>query len=177
MATFVLGGVVGAALAVSLERPPPPPPPRVVYVERSAQAPALGSREPPRTEVAGATIGNATPVAGPTTNATATSNGGTSAGSPLQAQRSQLEAERRVLDGARAALVAELPDRALEQIAMHRARFQKPLLAEERDALEIQALVRTGRSGEARDRARAFHERWPESLFDFAVDSAIASIP
>jgi hypothetical protein len=163
VATFALGGMAGAALAGVLERAPPP---RVVYVEPPAPT-AVQSAGPAPTEVASATAMVPNPAM----------TGPASAGPPGPQEQSQLEAERRLLDDARAALVAEIPDRALENLAAHRSRFPKAILAEERDALEIQALVRAGRYREARDRARAFGDRWPESLFGHTVRSAIASIP
>jgi hypothetical protein len=89
---------------------------------------------------------------------------------------SQLAAERRLLDSARSELVGGEPNHALFLLDAHRTRFPRGRLAEERDALSIQALVKAGRNDEARTRARAFREHSPDSLFRAAVDSAIESI-
>jgi hypothetical protein len=90
---------------------------------------------------------------------------------------SQLNAERRVLDLARSALVAEDPNEALRRVGDHLARFPNGFLSEEREAIAIQALVKAARYDEARARARLFHVRSPDSLFASAVDSAIHAIP
>ena len=59
----------------------------------------------------------------------------------------------------------------------HRVTFPRPLLAEERDAMQVQSLVAAGRYDEARMHADAFHEHNHDSLFLHVVDTAIASIP
>jgi hypothetical protein len=62
-------------------------------------------------------------------------------------------------------------------LAEHRTRFPEGLMAEEREAMAIEALVSAGQYAEARSRADAFRARSPASLFMATVDSAIASIP
>jgi hypothetical protein len=69
------------------------------------------------------------------------------------------------------------PVRALDRLDRHRRSFPHPLLAEERDAMRVQALVKAGRYDEARARASIFLKRSPDSLFSSVVNSAIASIP
>jgi hypothetical protein len=108
----------------------------------------------------------ATPSVSPTSHAASASSG-----------PSQLAAERALLDEARAALVQGDPPRAIERLQRHRRTFLNPMLAEERDAMEVEALVRAGRGAEARARADAFRKRSPDSLFMPTVQSAIESIP
>jgi hypothetical protein len=159
--TFVLGGVTGAGIFASLQHPPTP---QVVYVDRPVPSPA-----------------SAPPIVLPSSAPTAISTSppkavaGSPSGESLSGP-SQLAAERRLLDSARSELVGGEPIHALSLLDAHRARFPRGLLAEERDALSIQALVKAGRNDEARTRARAFREHSPDSLFSSAVESAIESI-
>ncbi len=158
LAAFVLGGVGGAALWASLQRTPAP---AVTLVARPAparpagdEAPAASAPEPPppapRTETR--------PSAGP-------------------ASASQLAAERRLLDAAHLALTQGDPAAAERKLDAHRARFPHGLLAEERDAMVVQALVKEGRYDAARAQAIAFERRSANSLFRSAVQAAIDSIP
>jgi len=89
----------------------------------------------------------------------------------------QLTAERVLLDEARGALVQGDPNRALDRIERHRRTFVTPILGEERDAMEVEALVKVGRAAEARAKASAFRRHTPDSLFLPAVESAVESIP
>jgi hypothetical protein len=82
-----------------------------------------------------------------------------------------------LLDEARGALVQGDPNRALGRIEQHRRTFASPILGEERDAMEVEALMKAGRTAEARAKADAFGRRTPNSLFLPAVESAIESIP
>ena len=82
-----------------------------------------------------------------------------------------------MLDEARTALVQGEPARALDRLQKHRRTFLNPMLAEERDAMEVEALARLGRTEEARSKADAFRRRSPDSLFMPTVQSAVGSIP
>jgi hypothetical protein len=160
---FVLGGVVGAGLYAALA---PTSAPRIVYVDRAV--PSVEAATVATAAVAQAT--NAPPAASdvpPVTVATAATS----------TRGSQLSAERILLDEARAALAQGDPGRAIDRLERHRRTFQAPLLAEERDAMWVQALVKAGRYDEARARAASFRKRSPDSLFSSVVDSAIDSIP
>lgn len=100
------------------------------------------------------------------------------AGSPRQppgAGRYQLDAERKLLDRARAALVSGETDAALRTLDEHAKTYPRALLGEEHDALVVQALVQAGRYEEARARADAFRRNTPDSLLLPAVESAITS--
>ncbi len=157
---FVLGGLAGAGLYAALA---PAPPARIVYVDRVA---------PPALEAPAATA----TATGATMPAPAASAAPAPATAPLS-RASQLSAERILLDEARAALTQGDPVRAIDRLERHRRTFPSPLLAEERDAMWIQALVKAGRYDEARTRAAAFQKQSPDSLFTSVVASAIDSIP
>lgn len=165
IATFVLGGLAGGALIGALRNAPPA---QIVYIDRPA-ARASASTGEGDSNRSPAVPASALPV--PASKAPS----GSSQRPPLEPS-SQLAAEQRLLDSARAALASGEPERALARVAAHNARFPQGLLAEEREALAVQALVRAGRHDEARARAAAFRERAPNSLFRAAVDSAIDSI-
>jgi hypothetical protein len=160
---FLAGGVVGAALYAGLAKTPSP---QVVYVDRpvvvSAPPAAPPSSEP-------APVPQTSPAA-PVTSAVARSI-------PPKSRASQLSAERVLLDEARSAIAQGDSQRGLDHLERHRRLFPNALLAEERDALQVQALVKAGRYDDARARADSFRRRTPGSLFLPTVDAAIGSIP
>jgi hypothetical protein len=157
-----LGGAVGAALYAGLTKPPPP---RIVYVDRPvAPPPALTTAPSPAPSIG-------TPQESPLGAASVPHS------STAKSHASQLSAERLILDEARAAIVQGDPRRGLDRLERHRRLFPNPLLAEERDALQVQALVKAGRYDEAKASAEAFRKRTPESIFLPMVEAAIASIP
>ena len=90
---------------------------------------------------------------------------------------SSLAAERRLIDAARAALVAGDSSTGLERLARHAAQFPRGALAEERSALTVDALVAAGRYDEAKRRAEAFRVRYPGSIFAPSVEAALKAIP
>jgi outer membrane protein assembly factor BamD (BamD/ComL family) len=137
--------------------------PRTVYVDRIVPLPSAAPAAPATATAAIEAI--------PAPSAAQAA----SAGQP--GRGSQLSAERILLDEARAALAQGDSARALDRLERHRRTFQVPLLAEERDAMWVQALVKAGRYDEARAHASAFRKRSPDSLFSSVVDSAIDSIP
>jgi hypothetical protein len=157
---FVLGAVVGVGVYAALA---PAAAPRTIYVDRVVPPP---SAEPVAKAAATATI-EAVPAPGAAQAASAAPS----------TRGSQLSAERILLDEARAALAQGDPVRAIDRLERHRRTFAVPLLAEERDAMWVQALVKAGRYDEARAHASAFQKRSPDSLFSSVVDSAIDSIP
>jgi hypothetical protein len=159
--TFVMGGAVGVALYASLAKPPPP---QVVYVDRPVPVPAA-SAPPSPAQLSAAQQDSVTAVA-PAPH-----------GAAPKSRFSQLSAERLILEEARAAIMQGEPQRGLERLEQHRRLFANPLLAEERDALQVQALVKAGRYDEARASADSFRKHAPDSIFLPMVDAAIASIP
>jgi hypothetical protein len=94
-------------------------------------------------------------------------------GSEAPRKDADLQAERRLIEGARTALLRREPEHALSSLSAHEKRFKLGRLAEERDSLRVQALAALGKAPQARAAAAAFHERYPESFFGPAVDGTI----
>jgi hypothetical protein len=88
-----------------------------------------------------------------------------------------LAAERRLLDEARQALSRGDGAEALRVVAVHRRRFPRGQLVEERQALQILGLVRAGRNTEARDAGLRFGERYPGSIMLAVVKDALSKLP
>jgi hypothetical protein len=162
LAAFLAGGVVGAVLYARLA---PAPASRVVFVDRPVSS-AVGAGAPP-VQAAPPPIASAP---------TAFDVAAPIAASP-RSTPSQLSAERRILDEARGALLRGEAQQALDALDRHRRTFPSALLGEERDALQVQALVKAGRYADARTRGEAFRRRLPDSFYLPMVDSALASIP
>lgn len=85
--------------------------------------------------------------------------------------------ERQLIEAARTALLKRDPSAALLSLARHRASFSSGQLGEERDSLEVQALLQAGKRGEARDAALKFLKKFPESVFGPAVEAALVDGP
>jgi hypothetical protein len=173
VAAFALGGAAGAALVVALR---PPAAQRVVYVERPAAVAGKGAEEafdlapraPSRAAEIAASGSTVVPLPAVVSPARAIAPPASSA---------SLAAERALLDAARAALSQGDAQGALASTEAHARRFARPQLAEEREALAIQALVSGGRYDDARARADRFRAGWPNSLVLPAVEASLASIP
>jgi hypothetical protein len=84
-----------------------------------------------------------------------------------------LRAERRLIDQARAALSSGQSAGVIGALKRHLHRFPKGLLAEEREALWIRALVLGGRDDQAIDRAARFRVRYPGSIHRSAVETVM----
>ena len=82
------------------------------------------------------------------------------------------DVERKLLREARRSMLAGNAAVALKSLAEHKRRFPGSRLTQERQALNIQALARSGRLGDARRAARAFEARYPESIHLRAVREA-----
>ena len=89
-----------------------------------------------------------------------------------RAATSDLTAERSLLDVARTALGRGDFPNALASADAHQKRFPKGALAEEREALAVQALAGAGRNDEARLRAERFARSFPGSILLPAVEAA-----
>jgi hypothetical protein len=87
---------------------------------------------------------------------------------------SQLAAEGRVVLDARQALREGRPEEALRRLEAARATFADGALTQEREALTIEALARTGQRDAARARAAAFLRAHPESPHAATVRSYAA---
>lgn len=163
-ASFVVGGLAGAATYATVQKPPPE---RIVYVERPAPPAPVSATTP--------VIASATPTAPPPAEPGSAAHPG---GRPAQsAPASSLTVERALLDQARAALTSGDGARALSLADEHRRRFSNAQLSEEREAIAIQALVTLGRYDEARARAGRFRDVAPNSLFLPAIEASLTSIP
>ncbi len=92
-------------------------------------------------------------------------------------EATDLSAEQALLDTARAALVRGQGADALGPLERHAERFPRGVLSEERDALEVNALVASGRYAEARQRGEQFFARHPGSLLRPSVEAALGAIP
>ena len=79
-----------------------------------------------------------------------------------------------MLQPARQALLRGEGAAALSTLQAHRARFPSGELAEERDALMIEALIGVGRGLDARGLAARFLARYPGSLLRTTVEQALA---
>ena len=181
VAAFVAGGVTGAALLSAFSHPTAS---RVVFVDRpvASLAPAaIAPLGPPPLLIAAeplpedVTPVSTLPVAPMAVIPRAIASSPPSA--PAAAHTSRLSDERKLLDDARSGLLQGDPEAAIERLESHRTRFADGLLAEEREAMEVEALVRAGRTEEAREKATAFRARSPQSLFLPTVESAIAPTP
>jgi hypothetical protein len=156
---FLMGGIAGVSLYASLAKRPSA---QLVYVDRpvvlpAPSAPSAESSIAPQTSPVAASVGLRIPSS--------------------KSRASQLSEERAILDEARAAMSEGNAQGSLDRLDRHRRLFPKALLAEERDALQVQALVKAARYDEARARANTFRKRVPGSLFLPMVDAAIDSIP
>jgi hypothetical protein len=87
-----------------------------------------------------------------------------------------LAEESPLIDRARAQLGAGKPSLALLLLGQHARRFGHGQLAEEREALWVQALVANGNTEEARTRAVQFRRHFPRSIQIEIVNAAIHSI-
>jgi hypothetical protein len=95
----------------------------------------------------------------PTQAATGEATAGKAAGEKTAPAMS----EARLLELARAAL-AQNPKRALELTEKHRKLYPKGLLSEEREVIAIEALRRSGQSGDAKSRTERFEKSYPDSV-------------
>jgi outer membrane protein assembly factor BamD (BamD/ComL family) len=78
-----------------------------------------------------------------------------------------------LLDGARGALQREDPAAALEAAEQHARAYPTGILAQEREAMAIRALVMLGRTPEAQARTDLFRSRFPDSLLQPTLDSTV----
>ena len=158
LASFAVGGFVGAGVhAVATPQPTPPPAvaaqsPRPAE-EVPAVVPVLAVPLPPMPEsVKPVNVHAVKPPPKPTADT--------------------LGDERSYLEQARSAMARRDPSAALAALADHERRFPLGQLAEERMALQILALAGEGRGDEAKALATRFRGKYPTSLPRGAVDSA-----
>jgi hypothetical protein len=94
--------------------------------------------------------------------------------SPAQpsAASGQLGDELALLSEVRGSVQEGAPTHALELLTRYRARFGKPILGMEADALRVDALCKSGQLEAARASVRAFQNDWPGSPLQRRVSSA-----
>lgn len=159
-ALLMVGGGVGAAAHAGLSSP------RVVIVDRViASSSATAAPDRSRDTVPVASLPEAPPPA-------ASSGRALSATTQLD-RESTLAVERGLLDSARSAMMRGEPADAERILRQHEARFPRGELREEREALVIKALVRTGRIDEARELAEHFRREFPSSLLLMGIDAEL----
>jgi hypothetical protein len=88
-----------------------------------------------------------------------------------------LAAERALIEQARTALARDQGAAAMTALERHARDYPQGELEEERESLQVQALVALERFEQARKVAARFHRRFPRSIFGAVVDEAIKSIP
>jgi len=150
MASLLLGGVMTQRTRTVSERPAAP---RAVMFAPLAAAPA-------------APVSHATPhqaaarMAPPRRVQTSIKR----AASPRRVEDS-LQDERAILDGARAHLAERHWDSALQSLEQHHRAHANGQLSQERDAMVIMVLHRTGQTVEARLKMEDFRRQHPNSIF------------
>jgi hypothetical protein len=164
--TFVLGAAAGVAGQAWLD----PPEIKIVYLERRAERAAT---------VKGASSSEPEPVASsaPPVFAPTSALRVSVAASAASTSRAELGPEVTLLDQARKALSDRQHSRAFELLGRHAQLFPASVLEQEREALQIKALVATGRRAEARARAQQFRSRFPKSMLLDSIEKALATIP
>lgn len=198
---FALGLVVGAAgyatlgpkpmpLAPPLEPTPvvlsvgpPEPAPPVVQLAPPATSspapsgaparavvPAQASPAPPAASsgVAPASLASTAPTVEPPARP---------APEPSARPQTLLDEERGLLERGRVALARRDWVSSLEAVRAHRQRFPSGQLAEERDALEVQALAAGGHTADARRRGEAFLAAYPQSMLRGRIDALLRELP
>jgi hypothetical protein len=167
VAVFVAGALTGGLLVLTLREP------RVQVVERAAPAPTSSASEAPIAFAPQATRTAAPDVPEPSTSVAAADDAGAAQARPSDS----LAAERALLDPARTALGRGDGASALDAVHKHEARFANGKLAEEREAIAVQALVVLHRADEARVRAARFQQRYPGSVLAPSVAAALETAP
>lgn len=148
--------------AVALEAPQEPR--AVAPPQRSAPPAAVAPSAEPSGEPSAAPSGErrpaaeARPLAAPTPTASAAPSA-----EPAVERETLLREESRLVSEARDALRTGNPAGALAKLEQLRTRFPGGVLTQEREALAIEALARSGQRAEAAARAAAFVKAYPSS--------------
>jgi len=157
---LALFGVAGAVLLLRAPAEPArPAPPARAAAPQPAPQPAIRPAPAPTAEP--------TPTAVPAARANAARRPRPSASAqpvraPALGEHEDPVAELALLERAQRVLRSD-PAAALALAESHRARFERGALAQEREMLAIEALLRLERRAHAERRARAFAQRYPQS--------------
>ncbi|HET6146065.1 MAG TPA: hypothetical protein VFH68_00915 [Polyangia bacterium] len=159
--SFALGGGVGGFVVSRTMRPvAPSAPAALVQVARPIEV----------VRPDGPTSNLADPPAG-----SLPASGGLDRSEAPASARSRLAAERTLLDVARGALERGKPRVALAATTRHERVYRDGVLAQEREAMAIRALVMLDRLSDARQRAARFRARFPGSVLWPAIESIIGA--
>ena len=179
VAAFIVGGGAGAAIHAAVAPAASPVAAPVTAIAPIVTMPS--SNGPAATSVASgpsvASVESRVPVmqlpSAPSTASSAPASHPTSTTSTSGANDVDLAAERALVDRARTALSRGQTKDALDAVDAHATRFPRGRLSEEREALAIDALARSGRLDEATARAARFRTTYPNSVFNGVVDAAV----
>ncbi|HMI92184.1 MAG TPA: hypothetical protein VK509_12500 [Polyangiales bacterium] len=174
--------LLGIAGAVLLLRAPASP----VQPAAPATAPTI---TPPAAESPPARVAPAAPAAEPASTAPA-ARANAARASAARSPASSVQPVRASALGASEDPMAELtllelaqrvlrrdPEEALALAESHRARFERGALAQEREMIAIEALLRLKRRAQAERRARAFTQRYPQSSHGPRLRDLLRSSP
>lgn len=141
----------------------------------SAPSPSTPMSSPPGTEQADLAPLGASSGSIATATIPRSSNGGSPAASQAAIAKptGELAGERRILDVARAALGRGNAEGAALACDQHALKYPHGLLAEEREAIAIQALVDEHQAGPARERADRFRRNYPKSILLPTIEAAL----
>jgi hypothetical protein len=171
---LVLGGGIGAATHAALTAPAPSvvaPPAALAPPASSIVAPVVPVA-PAAADIPTVSVGDLPPAPPPLV---AAARAPAAAPASPAAAANGLADERRLLDGARAALSRGEAASAMPPLDEHARRFPHGVLTEEREALAIQALARGGRTREAEERAARFEKAFPGSFMSPAIKDALGA--
>jgi len=161
VAAWIGGMIVGSAVTVAAQSMGPVPPSTEAVALPSSTSVPLPAEPSPSSSTAQpeptALSPEILPLVSASTVRTAPSSG-------PESRDQSLRAERELLDVARTAVARGDGKSALSVLQQHANRFPKGRLAEEREALRIQALLLAGRGEEAKARASEFEQEHPDSL-------------
>jgi hypothetical protein len=170
VAAFLAGAGAHAGyeqIVARTERPVAP----VVSAPAAAAAPMSAPSSPPAPVAASTPTpdgSNSTPAPAPPRSPASSS------AAPQSYEKSDLAAERILLETARSALERHDPAHAITALTHHRERFPNGQLREERESLFAFALVASGKMAEARAKVAEFHRAFPGSLQGGALDALTA---
>ncbi len=156
---------------VSLGAPPEvPAPPAALAVPVAGSVSVADLPDVPERIVAHPASPTATTLRAP--SSTVSTREGSSVQTKTPTVAADEESEASFLRRTRAAL-ADDPALALRMTDEHASRYRQGVLAQEREVIAIDALVRIGRRDEARARASAFRVRYPSSAHASRVDALV----
>lgn len=175
LASFVAGGVI----AVAATRPAPSVSANHDAAIEAPIAPPISPVAPPAPTISVSAIAVAIPIASvaPTASSTPTARPASSIAAARIGNDGSLEAERALLDVARTALSRSDGTNALRATEEHGRKFPRGILAEEREAMSIQALRLLHRDNEAQARLSRFRGSFPSSLIRPALEAAEGGAP